>query len=121
MNAIINLQSEMNAKFDAVNTRFDAVDEHLKSVDGKFAAIDAQLEGINAQFDAVNIQFDGINAQFEEIRLQMMSFDVRIDRLKAMSHEILNVAFSSRADVKVLREEVRSWAKDVRNLQRQTV
>ena len=54
------------------------------------------------------------------MRLQMMSFDVRIDRIEALTHEVLNVAYTARADVKVLREEVRAWAKDVADLQLKT-
>ena len=51
------------------------------------------------------------------MRLQMMSFDVRIDRIEALTHEVLNVAYNARADVKVLCEVVRAWAKDVEGLQ----
>lgn len=93
---IKSVKTEMNEKFDAVNKQFDAV---------------------NIQFDNINLNFKRVDSQFEEIRLQMMSFDVRIDRLEAMSHELLNIAFNNRADVKVLREEVRAWAKDVMKLE----
>jgi hypothetical protein len=65
---------------------------------------------------AINNLHEEINSRFEQMRLQMMSFDVRIDRLEAASHELLNIAFNTRADVKVLREEVRAWAKDVAEL-----
>lgn len=58
----------------------------------------------------MNSGFEKIDSRFEQMRLQMMSFDVRIDRLEAASHELLNIAFNTRADVKVLREEVRAWA-----------
>jgi hypothetical protein len=47
----------------------------------------------------------------------MMSFDVRIDRLTAASRESLNLAHNVRADVKVLREEVHAWVKEVAALQ----
>ena len=65
----------------------------------------------------MNANFNRIDVRFEDMRLQMMSFDVRIDRLEASSHELLNIDYNARADVKVLREEVRAWAKDVMNLQ----
>lgn len=65
----------------------------------------------------MNDKFERVDQKFEDMRLQMMSFDVRIDRIEALTHEVLNVAYHARADVKVLREEVRAWAKDVTNLQ----
>lgn len=57
------------------------------------------------------------NVKFEDMRLQMMSFDVRIDRLTAASHENLNLAHNVRADVRVLRGEVHAWVKEVAALQ----
>lgn len=75
------------------------------------------LEAIkDLQRDIVGLRQE-MNVKFEDVRLQMMSFDVRIDRLEASSHELLNIAYNTRADVKVMREEVRAWAKDVAGLQ----
>lgn len=75
---------------------------------------------MNSKFDEVNSKFERVDTRFEDMRLQMMSFDVRIDRIEALTDEVLNVAYNARADVKVLREEVRSWAKDVADLQLRT-
>lgn len=87
--AISNLQVEMNTRFEQVDSRFEQIDS----------------------------RFEQIDRRHEEMRLQMMSFDVRIDRIEALTHEVLNVAYNARADVKVLREEVHSWAKNVHDLQ----
>jgi hypothetical protein len=35
-----------------------------------------------------------------------------------MSHESLNLAYNVRADVKILREEVSAWSKEVQGLQK---
>lgn len=75
------------------------------------------LDAINGLRQKMNAKFEQVDSRFEEMRLQMMSFDVRIDRIEALTHEVLNVAYNTRADVKVLREEVRAWAKDVAELQ----
>ena len=72
---------------------------------------------MNAKFDEVNKRFQVVENRLEDMRLEMMSFDVRIDRLQAMSHENLNIAYGVRADVKVLREEVSAWSKEVIELQ----
>ena len=80
-----------------------------------------EIQGLGTEVNGLRTEVNGLrtemDARFEDMRLQMMSFDVRIDRIEALTHEVLNVAFSARADVKVLREEVRSWAKDVAELQ----
>jgi hypothetical protein len=73
-------------------------------------------EVANLRNELVNLRNE-MNVKFEDIRLQMMSFDVRIDRLTAASHESLNLAHNVRADVKVLREEVHAWVKEVAALQ----
>lgn len=62
-------------------------------------------------------KFHHQDERLEQMRLEMMSFDARIDRLQAMSHENLNIAYNLRADVKILREEVSAWSKDVEHLQ----
>lgn len=72
------------------------------------------INGLSGEIRNLRTEMD---ARFEDMRLQMMSFDVRIDRIEALTHEVLNVAYTARADVKVLREEVRAWAKDVAELQ----
>jgi len=72
---------------------------------------------MNAKFDEVNRKFHHVDKRFEDMRLEMMSFDVRIDRLQAMSHENLNIAYGVRADIKVLREVVSAWTKEVADLQ----
>ncbi len=76
------------------------------------------LPNLQTVLDAINNLQQAMNAKFEEMRLEMMSFDARIDRLQAMSHESLNVAYNVRADVKILREEVSAWAKEVQGLQK---
>lgn len=86
----------------------------LKAILDLRAEMNSKIDGLHAEVTGLRTEMD---ARFEDMRLQMMSFDVRIDRIKALTHEVLNVAFTARADVKVLREEVRSWAKDVADLQ----
>lgn len=80
-------------------------------------AIKSLQTEMNEKFDEVNRKFHQVDKRFEEMRLEMMSFDVRLDRLQAMAHENLNIAYGVRADVKVLREEVSVWSKEVIDLQ----
>jgi len=85
LDAIGNLQSRMDAKFDEVDKNFGEV----------------------------NKRFQVIENRLEDMRLEMMSFDVRIDRLQAMSHENLNIAYGVRADIKVFAR--RSFGVDERS------
>jgi hypothetical protein len=80
-------------------------------------AIGNLQQEINARFNQVNSRLDQHDNRCEQMRLEMMSFDARIDRLQAMSHENLNIGYNLRADVKISREEVSAWSKDVAGLQ----
>jgi hypothetical protein len=106
------VEQNLNAKIDLVeqnlNAKIDLVEQNLN------AKIDLVEQNLNAKIDSLQNQMD---ARFEDNRLQMMSVDVRIDRIEALTHEVLNVAYNARADVKVLREEVYAWSKTVHNLE----
>ena len=84
-------------------------------------AINNLQQETNKQFtelrQEMNARFNEHDERFEQMRLDMMSFDARIDRLQAMSHENLNIGYNLRAEVKILREEVSAWSKDVAELQ----
>ena len=68
-------------------------------------AINNLQQETNKQFadlrQEINARFNEHDNRFEQMRLEMMSFDARIDRLQAMSHENLNIAYNLRADVKI--------------------
>lgn len=80
-------------------TILDAINTLRADMNAKFADVDKN-------FGEVNKRFQVIENRLEDMRFEMMSFDVRIDHLQAMSHEKLNIAYGVRADVKVLREEI---------------
>ncbi len=89
----------------------------LNAVNNLQNTVNNLQQEMNAKFDQVNSRLDGHDQRLEQMRLEMMSFDARIDRLQAMSHENLNIGYNLRADVKILREEVFAWSKEVTNLQ----
>jgi hypothetical protein len=82
-------------------------------------------EETNARLQALE---ERVEQGFEQVRLQMLSVDVRIDRIESTAHEALSaahellaVAKNTRADVKILTEEVRAWARDVQRLMRPAI
>jgi len=72
----------------------------------------------------LNFKTDGLqtksDARFGDLRLQTIGCDVRIDRIEALTRKVLNVAYTARSDVRVLRQEVRAWAKNVAEMQLKT-
>lgn len=83
------------------------------------------LEAINAlrtetfeRLDSVDRRLFKLEKEVGEMKDLQLTFDVRLDRLEGMAHEVLQVAYNVRADVKVLRAEVTAWAGDVLDLQR---
>ena len=47
------------------------------------------LKAINDLRSEMNDRFERVDKKFEDMRLQLMSFDVRIDRIEALTHEVL--------------------------------
>jgi methyl-accepting chemotaxis protein len=90
-----------------LQTVLDAVNNLQRETVKQFAELRQEISELRQE----------TNEKFENMRLEMMSFDARIDRLQAMSHESLNLAYNVRADVKILREEVSAWSKEVRAIQ----
>jgi methyl-accepting chemotaxis protein len=97
-----------------LQTVLDAVNNLQQETNKQFADLRQEM---NAGFNQINLRLDEHDNRFEQMRLEMMSFDARLDRLQATAHENLNIAYNLRADVKILREEVSAWSKDIVNLQ----
>ncbi len=97
-----------------LQTVLDAIGNLQQETNKQIADLRQEM---NARFDQVNLRLDQHDNRFEQMRLEIMSFDARIDRLQAMSHENLNIGYNLRADVKILREEISAWSKDVADLQ----
>ena len=95
----------------------DSEQDTLPNLQTVLDSINNLRQEMSLGFNQVTSRIDQQDNRLEQMRLEMMSFDARIDRLQAMSHENLNIAYNLRADVKILREEVSAWSKDVENLQ----
>ena len=101
----------MNSEEDTLpnlQTVLDAVKNLQQETSKQFVELRQEMSGLREE----------VNAKFENMRLEMMSFDTRIDRLQAMARESLNLAYNVRADVKILREEVSAWSKEAQGLQK---
>jgi len=76
------------------------------------------LEAIGDLRREMNERFGKIESELQTMKHLQLSFDVRLDRLQAMAQETLQIAYSVRAEVKILRRKGTSWSKDVTDLQR---
>jgi TolA-binding protein len=83
-------------------------------------AMQQQMNAMQQQMSAMQQQMNAMqqemNARFEDVRLQLMSVDVRLDRMESMEHKALSIAYDVRADVRVMREEINAWSKEVMSL-----
>lgn len=102
-----------------LQTLIDVVNALRQEVAAARQETNERIEKLEVEMKARFEQLENsVNARFEQMRLEMMSFDVRLDRVEGNTHEIMNITLHTRADVKVLREEVYSWSKDVTELQK---
>jgi hypothetical protein len=72
---------------------------------------------MNERFGKTETRLTGIEGKLKEVKALQLSFDIRLDRLQAMTHEVLHNFYSVRADLKSLRAKVNSSAKDAMDLQ----
>lgn len=110
----------MNSEKDTLpnnQTILDAIKELHAEMNERFEQVDKRFEQSDRRFESVDKRFDRIDIRNEEMRLLMMSFDVQLDRLEATVSEVRSITLNTRADVKVLRAEVHTWAKDISDLQ----
>ena len=75
--------------------------------------LETLVEVVNVMQQQMNSMQQEMNTRFEDVRLQLMSADVRLDRLESMEHKALSIAYDVRADVRVMREETNAWSKGV--------
>ncbi len=100
LDAINGLRQEMNTKIDGLQQEMNA----------KFSVAEYHLNHLNQRLKVVEFEVG-------EIKNHNVSFDARLDRMQASAFETLQLAYSIRADITILRAEVTSWSKDVAELQ----
>ena len=92
-NAIGSLRDEMNKRFDEINHRIDET---------------------NKRIDEANKRSDETNHRLTLLEPQMFSFNVRLERVEGMAHQVLAIAHDVKADVMFFREEMYSLITEVR-------
>ncbi|MDQ3798666.1 MAG: hypothetical protein M3384_04390 [Acidobacteriota bacterium] len=85
---------------------------------GEISELRGEVSDLRGEVSDLRGEVSELRGELKEMKGLQLTFDVRLDRLESMAHESLQVAFSVRADVKVLRAEVTAWAADVADLQR---
>jgi hypothetical protein len=60
LDAIADLKTTMDRRFEAVDRRFEAVDGRFDAMDGRFTAIDGRLDAIEEQLAPMRAQLDGL-------------------------------------------------------------
>ena len=96
----------------------DGTNKILEAISALSETVSASSAETFERLDSLDRRLFKLEKEVGEMKDLQLTFDVRLDRLESMAHESLQVAYSVRADVKVLRAEVTAWAEDVTDLQR---
>jgi len=111
LNAINNLRSEMNERFDKVDERLTAVETRLTAVETRLTAVETRLTVVETRLTVVEMDVSKIK------ELQFI-FENQFDRLLSLTYKSLDLSHENRADVRIMRKEIEAWSHDVRNLER---
>src|SRR5699024_585484 len=77
LQAIKELNDQMNDRIREVNKRFDAVDKRFKQIDRRFEEVDKRFEQIDKRFDEIDKRFDNVEARQEKMQ---NGFDILVKR-----------------------------------------
>ncbi len=106
--AINGLRQEMNQQIGDLRQEMNQQNSDLRR------EVSQQIGDLRRE---MNERFTRVETDIEEIKQLQFSFDVQLERIQAMAHDALNIGHDLKADVKILKAEVRAWAADVFELQ----
>src|SRR5699024_806739 len=77
LQAIKELNDQMNDGFRKVDKRFEEVDKRFKQIDKRFEEVDKRFEQIDKRFDEIDKRFDNVEARQEKMQ---NGFDILVKR-----------------------------------------
>lgn len=95
--------------------------ETLPNLNTILEAINSFRQEMNQRLNNIEARLINVENDVRQVKEMQFVFENELDRLQAIVHQSLNLAHENRADVRIMRKEIASWAQDVRNMQRQTV
>ncbi|MBI2551766.1 hypothetical protein HYW17_00490 [Candidatus Uhrbacteria bacterium] len=90
LEAIQELATHMDQRFDAVDQRFEQVDKRFEQVDKRFEQIDERFDAVDQRFDRVDLRFEQLEKSWEtrflelrkDIAIQVEGVYKRIDNVE---------------------------------------
>lgn len=111
LDAIAGLRQEMNQRFNNVEARLRFVEDEVKEVKERLTAVETRTTNIETHVKSNDARLAHIESEF-------FSFNVRLKRVEAMSHEAVSIGKNLEADMMIVKAEVLAWSQDVMDLQR---
>jgi len=111
LDAVNNLRSEMNARFDKVEVRLTTVENDLNQ-------LKAELNQVKVDLNQVKVDLNQVKVDLNQVKEMQFVFENEFDRLLALSYKALELSHENRADVRIMRKEISAWSHDVRVLER---
>lgn len=118
LDAIAGLRQEMNQRFNNVEARLRFVEDEIKEVKERLTAVETRATNIETRTTNIETHVKSNDARLAHIESEFFSFNVRLKRVEAMSHEAVSIGKNLEADTMIVKAEVLAWSQDVMNLQR---
>jgi len=108
LNAINGLRQETN----------DSINGFRQEMNERFDKIEARLTNVEEKLTNVEMRLTVVEGDGQQIKEMMFVFENEFDRLLALSYKSLELSHENRADVRIMRKEITSWANSVSALER---
>lgn len=100
---VVDLTTNVNARFDNVDTRFDDVSTQFNGVNTRFDGVNTRFDDVDTRFDGVNTQFGGVNMRFDGVDTQLYSVNTRFDQVQ---RDIVDLKAGQELILQILREKL---------------
>lgn len=83
--AVHDLATHMDERFETVDRRFEAIDQRFEAIDHRFEAIDQRFESMGRRFESMDQRFEAMDQRFEDMEER---FDAKLHgvEMRLMDH-----------------------------------
>ena len=87
LNAILDLKTHFDGKFDRVEQRIDRIEQRLDKVEQRLDGMDQRLDGMDQRLNGVDQRLDDMNHRLKDLQVTTHNQGERISRMEGRLDE----------------------------------